>query len=457
MSDTLTFADLFAEGLQRVKTVTDKNLAIVRDEMGFALGLQGGRTLEKWQSGQNMPKPAYIEPLLRYLQTVDPPYFDHQWGKRFIDLSRHPHGEFLYQSIYGGRQIQTSPFGPEQSVRLKFMDRFEKLVGRENTIEEVIDALDVHPIVSITGQGGIGKSRIASEVKGWVLENSRFERVIWQTASTGHVSLSSNRMTFEYIIGSIYAEIDKLQAHTLTFDEKCERVRHIFKTQKILLILDNMETAAEPTESIINRLSAYLDPSAVLITSRHRSYGAGHEIYLEGLSAADAVTYLTQKSGLKGIAQIQHLTDEAHQQIWRLTGGSPLALQLIASKLRVLELDRVMGYFKTIPRLSTGSRSGINEYDQFYRYVFLHSWLLLSDHSKELLLALARFDNRIGANFNGLMVVSDKSELELPNLIESLWSFSLLETRYDERLSSMRYFTHSLTQHFVLSVIAKVI
>lgn len=139
---------------------------------------------------------------------------------------------------------------------------FEKLIGREAEIREVVEMLD-NPkifILTIDGVGGSGKSALALEVARNIKDHgfksqgspvylkSAFDGVVWVTAKTtklterGIATIFGSPVTLEILIDQIADTLNFPEIKELTFEEKKEGIIELLKMTAILIVIDNLET-----------------------------------------------------------------------------------------------------------------------------------------------------------------------------------------------------------------------
>jgi hypothetical protein len=220
-------------------------------------------------------------------------------------------------------------------------------------------------------------------------------------------------------------------------------------------VLDNLETALQSQDEILAQFQPLLGQSKAILTSRHRFRNHTYAIHLSGLENEGAAHLIQQYGQSKGIHHIQGAAAEEVNEIIWATGGSPLAIQLVVSQLHHLPLSVVLKSLRQVTPLSQVADEG--EYVKFYKFVFHHSWALLNNESKSLLVTMAQFVAANGAHFEAIQYVSELEFGALVSCIETLWDSSLLEVRTLSGIGQIRYYLHPLTQNFVLSDIVNVL
>ena len=188
-------------------------------------------------------------------------------------------------------------------------------VGRDRELAEVLALLESHRIVTLTGPGGSGKTRLALQAAAESIE--RYGDGVW------FVSLAAVRdpQLIEPTIARVLGSPDDL---------------HEFLTGKgTLLVLDNLEQLLPAAAEIVVRLDA-----RVLATSRSRlNIAAEQEFPVPPLSVEDGAVLFTQRA-----RQLQpgFEPDAAVREIAARLDGLPLALELAAARVKVLTAGQIL-------------------------------------------------------------------------------------------------------------------
>jgi len=353
-----------------------------------------------------------------------------------------------------------SPIPPASQLPGK---SYRELVGRDALMGEIMAALRDPAgkwIVVIDGMGGIGKTALAREVADRCLNERLFDAVVWESAPReeflgGERPKRTGTLTFETALDAIGRQLGALDVPRLKGAEKEARVQALLRSQRVLVALDNLETAREPQNEIARRLQPLLDPSKALLTSRHRFKGELYAIHLTGLDEYGALRFIRQEAEEKGIKRVSTAQPEELKEIARTTGGSPLALKLVVGQLDGLPMDVVLKQLRKV-QLPEGETDE-DDYVRFYKFIFFPSWRLLSDDGKKLLISMAHFAPGIGGTLEAVKATSDLADDVLTRSIDELWRLSFLEVGESPSLKQVRYYLHALTQYFVLSDIVQVL
>jgi predicted ATPase len=204
------------------------------------------------------------------------------------------------------------------------------LVGRERELEELRSLVASSRVVTLTGPGGSGKTRLALQAAAEVVE--RFiGGVYWVPLA----AIVDDELVEPAIAEAVGAR-DSL-------------AEHVGNTE-ILLLLDNFEQLVDAAP----RLSELLERCAnlhLLITSRAPLRIAGeHEYAVEPLPDDDAVALFRERAA---VAEPR----EAVAEICRRLDGLPLAIELAAARTRLLSPKQLLERLdKRLPLLTGGRR-----------------------------------------------------------------------------------------------------
>lgn len=447
-----TFARLLTEAVYTIRLHEGKTLQIIQDELGYALGRQGGSTIDYWRRGH---LPARLDDLQKLTKVlVEKEFIDDRWAAKFLIAGGYP-ADGLPSFINKDRTAQ--PHRVQNNLPRKM---FKRLVGRDLFVEKILNALNEPNgtwIVGIDGLGGIGKTALAYEVAAICQEKTLFEQVIWLSAAISHADLgasATSRLSIENMLDEIASQLNLPTLIQLPLEEKTKRLKRLIRAAPYLVILDNLETAEDSQEKIIHYFSEFLAPSKMLLTSRDRFSGELLAVHLQGLDAAESETFIRQNARDKGIELLEQAEPVALKPIITMAGGLPLAIQLVTSQMAYLPIEIVLSNLKEVKDLAYAQGGG--EYVRFYKHVYWRSWELMVDPARFTLLAMSQFEPQNGCHFSALQRVSALLVGELGAGLDQLWRLSLIEIGESATNNQLRYLLHPLTQNFVLSDIVRV-
>ncbi|HZW76536.1 MAG TPA: winged helix-turn-helix domain-containing protein, partial [Caldimonas sp.] len=234
------------------------------------------------------------------------------------------------------------PSGP----RTNLPSRLPTLYGRADDVAAVVGLLREHSVVTITGSGGIGKTRVAQAAARQLLTESanRYPDGVWWV---------------ELAALADGALVPSAIAQTLELSLAGERptpasLRLELAARHALLVLDNCEHLAESVALLVDTVTADAPALSVLITSQETLRASDEHVYrLGGLAVADTedIEIATHAGAVELFAARARAADPrftlnatnlpAVIEICRRLDGIPLALELAAARVRVLRVDDI--------------------------------------------------------------------------------------------------------------------
>jgi predicted ATPase/class 3 adenylate cyclase len=279
------------------------------------------------------------------------------------------------------------------------------LLGREKELAELIPLLqDGTRLLTITGPGGTGKTRLALQVAA-ELVGSFADGVFW-------VPLGALREP-----GLVLPTISQ------TIGGHGDLAEHV-RDKHLLLLLDNAEhlVGAAPA---VGRLATAAPKLRLLVTSRAPLHlGAEREYPLDPLTPSAAGTLFVERAQAVGRRLEPDSTIEA---ICRRLDGLPLAIELAAARTKVLAPKALLARLEhALPLLTSGAQDA-PERQRTLRATIEWSYALLDDDAKRLFARLAVFAG--GFSIEAAEKVCDADLDTLTSLVD----LSLLKSTGDSR------------------------
>jgi len=438
------FGELLTEAVHAIKRRTSKPIAAIQDELMYALGRESGNPVEYWRKGHIPASQTDFVQLAREL--IGRGHLSQEWLRQLWGCT----------DFVGLAEVEKELFPKEEKERESLPQRpYDRLIGRDGLVEEILACLgdaERRRLVAIDGMGGIGKTALAYAVMEQALASKQFDGAVWirEEGATGRTDAQG--LTYASALNAVALGLGIREVAGRTPAALEERVAGLLRAQKTLLVLDNLETAAEPQSEIAGRIGDLLGPySRAILTSRQRFVHAVYHVHLAGLTPADAGDFIRQEAAARGVAHIAATPADALQPITQQTGGSPLALKLAVGQLAYQPVQVVAERFQAV-RLAAAES---DEYARFYRSIFFPSWGFLSLEGKQLLVAMTHFAPGIGGPFEAIKAASGLDTGLLADRIDELWRLAFLEIG-EPSARSIRYHLHTLTRHFVLSDIVQI-
>jgi predicted ATPase/DNA-binding CsgD family transcriptional regulator len=279
-------------------------------------------------------------------------------------------------------------------------EQLTSFIGRQKEIVELERLLSTTRLLTITGVGGCGKTRLCLQVAARVLED--FEQGVWliELATVRESNL-----------------LPQIIAQSLELREEPER--NILETlinylngKEILLVLDNCEHLVLECALLVEKLLRACPNLRILATSRE-ALGIGGEVAwlvpslsvpdlnipsndLQTLSQYEAVHLFVERTRpIQPHFTLNNQNSSAITQLCRSLDGIPLAIELAAARTRILTIEQIVARLTGAGRpgfhlLKSGSRTALPR-QQTLEAAIEWSYNLLSPNEQLLLQRLAVF------------------------------------------------------------------
>src|SRR5512143_585751 len=178
-----------------------------------------------------------------------------------------PEPERIWQLVAPGLRDEFEPLHSLSTVPNNLPAQLSSFVGRQKEIDQVRRLLQTHRLVSLTGAGGTGKTRLSLQVAAQLLD--RFNDGVWfvELAALSDPALLPN--TVAASIGLRAAPGGPLVASLLEW----------LSGKEMLLVFDNCEHLVEACAALVRDVLDSSRSSRVLITSREALDLPGEQIY----------------------------------------------------------------------------------------------------------------------------------------------------------------------------------
>jgi predicted ATPase/DNA-binding SARP family transcriptional activator len=281
------------------------------------------------------------------------------------------------------------------------------LFGREAELETIARRLADPDCrwLSVTGPGGVGKTRLAVEAAARAHATTEHDVCFVPLADVADPAL---------VIPTIVRrlDLDPRGSHDLV-----DLIGESLRNRRLLLVLDNLEQLAGAAPDLA-RLLAQVPGITVLATSRLRLHLSEEWLLpLDGLVSPGAARDLfAQHAGRADPAYDAAAHADAVDEICAHVGALPLALELAATWVNALTPSRIAQALREDDTLLRAPRPDLPPRHRAFASVFDASWELLTDHLRHVYARLAIF--RGGFGMEEAALVADASLADLVALVD---------------------------------------
>jgi predicted ATPase/class 3 adenylate cyclase len=312
--------------------------------------------------------------------------------RRLKDLIKPEH---IYQLVIPGLPIDFPALKTLETYRHNLPMQRTSFIGREKEMKEIKQAILAHRLVTLTGSGGTGKTRLSLQVAADLLD--QFPDGIWFV----ELAPISEPNLIPQVILSALGILEQPGVPVL------QRLLDYLREKKVLLVLDNSEHLIEACAKLVDMFLNNTSALNIIATSREALGVQGELIWhvpslslpdakhlpaLEQLSQYEAVQLFIERATL--VQPHFNVTNDnapAVAQICFRLDGIPLAIELAAARVRSLSVDQIAKRLDDRFRLLTGGSRTALERQQTLRATIDWSYNLLSNNETLMLNRLSVF------------------------------------------------------------------
>jgi predicted ATPase len=297
--------------------------------------------------------------------------------------------------------------------------RITSFVGRERDISAVLDALAHSPLVTLTGVGGVGKTRLGLEV--------------------------ASRLQAEFDHGAVFCELAPLEdgsavGHAVAAELRLQQQQGLgiedtvidyLRTRRMLLLLDNCEHVLPAAARLVDEIARHCPDVVVLATSREALGVEGERIVPVGALPVEDATALFAERARAGRPDFD-LDQEpvgAVAEICRRLDGLPLAIELAAARLRATSSLDVARRLDGLRLLRGGTRDAPRR-QQSLAATIDWSYRLLTEREQALFVRLSVFAGGFDLDAaHGVCAADADTEDDILDLLTALLDKSMVKMR----------------------------
>ena len=346
---------------------------------------------------------------------------------RLKDLRRPTH---LYQLVIAGLPSDFPPLDTMEGPPNNLPIQLTSFIGRSSEIEEIEQLLSSGRLLTLTGPGGSGKTRLAIKVAAEMLEDF----------PDGVFFVALAPITDPGLVASTIAQ--SLGVTEVAGRSIVDSLKDYLRSKSLLLLLDNFEQVISAAP-LVSELFAVSNKLKVLVTSREALRISGEQEYPvpplslpdlsqlpspESLSQFAAVELFVRRAqSVKPDFQITNETAPIIVGICHRLDGLPLAIELAAARIKLLPPGAMLARLEHRLEFLTGGKRDLPARQQTLRNTIAWSYDLLNEDERRLFRLLSVFVG--GCNFDAVEAVTGNHSDHVPMLdqLGSLLDKSLLQ------------------------------
>lgn len=335
----------------------------------------------------------------------------------------------------------------EPHYRLLSAD-YHEFVLREKYCQELQKGLHHSRSASVCliGIGGVGKTALATWAVKNAYKNRDYDYIVSISAkdreltSSGIQSIAQKLTSLNDLLDAIAEVLGFPEAKEFSLEKKKESIYELLEGEKVLLFIDNLETATD--RDIIGFINNLPEPTKALVTSRRNVITiSSYPIEIGPLEGDEIVRYISSLSALEQMAYCKSLSEQEKEKIGQIYNGIPLAIKWILGRCK--NSEEVIAHAETM-ELSGKSNEELLEFS--FRRVFDE----MSPVEKAIMQVLAVVsDIPIEALIQGTGLKSKSSDVI--DALESLVSDTIIIRYFDTEAKADKYRLLSLSQKFMLN------
>jgi predicted ATPase/class 3 adenylate cyclase len=285
------------------------------------------------------------------------------------------------------------PLGSLESFLGNLPLQVSSFIGRQREIEAGSEALASSRVVTLTGVGGVGKTRLALQVAAEVLPRFRDGAWLVELAPVREPAEVADAVAAVFGVGARAAQ------------SAPEALVGFLRAKQMVLVLDNCEHVIDAAADLVERIERSCAGVVVLATSRAALGVDGEQILavpslgipagdadFDGVARADAVVLFVDRARrVKADFVLTAANAPLVSRVCRRLDGMPLGVELAAARVRAMTPAELADGLEERFEILSGVRHRGVERHQTLRAVIDWSYDLLAEPEKRLLVRMSVF------------------------------------------------------------------
>ncbi|MCU1354161.1 MAG: transcriptional regulatory protein (LuxR-family), partial [Acidimicrobiales bacterium] len=307
----------------------------------------------------------------------------------FVDLGVHglrdlSRPQQVYQLVIDGLGGDFPALRSLGNVRTNLPSQPTSFIGRDGDLAQLQAMVRVHRLVTVTGTGGVGKTRIALQVAAELAPDHPDGAWLCELAAAG-----DDESMGAVVMGALDANHGGGSA--------LDSITTFLRAKDALIVLDNCEHLLDAAAALVEAILATCPRVRVLATTREVLAVPGEQVFgLRSLAVTDeggdAIELFVERArSVRPGFVVDDANAAAVTEICRRLDGIPLAIELAAARVLVMQPNDIEAMLDERFRLLTGGRRARLERHHTLRAAVDWSYSLLTDIERLVFDRLAVF------------------------------------------------------------------
>ncbi|WP_302018072.1 NB-ARC domain-containing protein [Escherichia coli] len=211
------------------------------------------------------------------------------------------------------------------------------LIGRQSHVQKVKQlCYGAFPVISIVGEGGVGKTALALKVAYEILEDedNPFDAIVWVSSKTTQITVNEIKEIKDAISDSIgvIQEISNQIIGTSVKQSNFEEIIEYLTTFKIALFIDNLETILD--DNIREFVGALPQGSKIIITSRIGLGAFEYPVRLQGIDESYASQLMRILAKIRGVDSLEKIEEKIMRSYVNRMSRNPSYIKWFVSSVQ---------------------------------------------------------------------------------------------------------------------------
>ncbi|HHN8350392.1 TPA: NB-ARC domain-containing protein [Morganella morganii] len=211
------------------------------------------------------------------------------------------------------------------------------LIGRSSEVEKIKElCYGAFPVISIVGEGGVGKTALALKVAYEILEdkNNPFDALVWVSSKTTQITANEIK-DIKNAINDSMGIINEISSQIIGVSNSANNFEEIIEylsTFKIILFIDNLETILD--DNIRNFVGSLPLGSKIIITSRIGLGAFEYPVKLQGIDESYASQLMRILAKIRGVDYLIKLDEKTMRSYVNRMHRNPSYIKWFVSNIQ---------------------------------------------------------------------------------------------------------------------------